>query len=234
MKKQLVLFCLLTAQFISAQVKSQASPLQFQGKSVNAFTIELPQKLDYVKQLFNVKFEIDRFGIPKKNDQNFFFLQQIKLPKVTSSFLDIYYQLEETKTDNGSFVKVSLLISKGYDNFISKETDTSASQNILEMLNDLGISVERRNLEIQIAKKEQDVLAEKQKLILLEEELQAVENEKIELEKKLALKAEVLKTQAKTTQDMGNELQKIKTTLSEFEKNTTNKSKATLKSVSKQ
>jgi hypothetical protein len=33
---------------------------------------------------------------------------------------------------------------------------------------------------------------------------------------------------------MGNELQKIKTTLSEFEKNTTNKSKATLKSVSKQ
>ena len=234
MKKTILIMYILVTSAMSAQVKSQASPLQFQGKSVNSFTIELPQKLDYVKQLFNTKFEIDRFGTPKKNDQNFFFYQQIKLPKITASFLDIYYQLEETKTDNGTFVKVNLLISKGYDNFISKETDESATQNIMEMLNDLGISVERKNFEIQIAKKEQDVQVEKQKLILLEEELQAIENEKIELEKKIALKAEVLKTQAKTTQDMGNELQKIKVTLSEFEKTTTNKSKSTLKSVSKQ
>jgi hypothetical protein len=102
------------------------------------------------------------------------------------------------------------------------------------LLNDLGISVERKNLEIQIDKKEQDLLVEKQKLILVEEELQVIEREKIELEKKLALKAEVLNTQAKTTQEIGNELQKIKVTLSEFEKNTTNKSKSTLKSVSKQ
>lgn len=234
MKNKIFLICLLAGQIITGQVKSQASPLQFQGKSVNAFVIELPQKLDYVKELFNTKFDIDRFGLQKKNDQNFFFYQQIKLPKITSSFLDIYYQLEETKTDNGTFVKVNLLISKGYDNFISKTSDASASQNIMEMLNDLGVSVERKNFEIQIEKKEQDVQLEKQKLILLEEELQSIENEKRELEKKLFLKAEVLKTQAKTTQDMGNELQKIKVTLSEFEKSTTNKSKLTLKSVSKQ
>ena len=140
MRNKLIIICLLIGQIITAQVKSQASPLQFQGKSVNAFTIELPQKLDYVKELFNTKFEIDRFGVPKKNDQNFFFYQQIKLPKITASFLDIYYQLEETKTDNGTFVKVNLLISKGYDNFISKETDASASQNIMEMLNDLVLA----------------------------------------------------------------------------------------------
>ncbi len=85
MKKKLILIGLLIVQIVSAQVKSQASPLQFQGKSVNSFTIELPQKLDYVKQLFNAKFEIDRFGTPKKNDQNFFFYQQIKLPKCMSS-----------------------------------------------------------------------------------------------------------------------------------------------------
>lgn len=234
MKKKLLIICLLGIQMITAQVKSQTSPISFQGKSVNSFAIELPQKIDYVKEIFNIKFEIDRLGTPKKLEQNFLFFQQIKLPKITSSFLDVYYQLEETKTDNGTFVKINLMVSKGYDNFITKETDPSAAQNILEMLNDLGISVERKNFEINIEKKEQDVKFEKQKLILLEQELQAIENEKKEIEKKIALKTETLKTQEKTTQEKGNELQKIKTALSEFEKNTSNKSKSTLKTVSKQ
>ena len=225
---------ILVTSAMSAQVKSQASPIQFQGKSVNSFTIELPQKLDYIKDLFHAKFEIDRLGTPKKNDQNYYYFQQIKSSKIASSYLDLYYLLEERNNDNGSFTKVTVLISKGYDNFISKESDANATQNIIEMLNDIGSSVERKNFEIQIEKKELDMQTEKQKLILLEEELQATENEITELEKKIKLKEEVLKAQIKVTQTFGNELQKIKLELSEFEKRTNNKSKATLKTVSKQ
>jgi hypothetical protein len=54
------------------------------------------------------------------------------------------------------------------------------------------------------------------------------------LEKKILLKLEVLKNQAKVTQEIANDLQKVKTTLSEFEKSTGNKSKSTLKTISKQ
>lgn len=234
MKQTLLLVSMLLCELLTAQVKSQSSPIQFQGKAVNAFVIELPQKLDYVKELFNLKFEIERLGTPLKTEQNFLFNPQVKLSKITNSFLDVYYQLEETKTDNGAFVKIYLILSKGYDNFITTETDFSASQNCMDMLNDIGISVERKNFEIQIAKKDHDLQIEKQKLILLEAELSTIENEKREIDKKLLLKAEVLNKQEKTTQDMGNELQKIKATLSDFEKNTTNKSKSTLTTVSKQ
>lgn len=94
--------------------------------------------------------------------------------------------------------------------------------------------MERKNHEVQIAKKEQEIQAEKQKLLLVEDELSALENEKKELEAKISKVNTVLLNQAKTTQDLGNELQKLKSTLSDFEKSTTHKSKGTLKSVSKQ
>jgi hypothetical protein len=234
MRNKLLFICLLAFQLSTAQIKSQSTPISFQGMSINGFIIELPQKLDYVKEIFNAKFDFDDLGEAKITDENFRLYQQIKLPKITSSFVDVYFMLSETKADNGTYVKVLLLISKGYDNFITKETDEIASQNILDMLNDLGVSVERKNIELQISKKEQDVVLEKQKLIVLEEELHVLENEKNNLEKKILLKLEVLKNQAKVTQEIANDLQKVKTTLSEFEKSTGNKSKSTLKTISKQ
>lgn len=190
--------------------------------------------MDYVKEIFNAKFDFNGLGEPKVIEQNFNLYLQIKLPKITTSFVDVYYILSETSTDNGSFVKILLLVSKGYDNFITKESDENASQNILEMLNDLGVSVERKNLNIQIAKMEQDFFAEKQKIILLEEEIVAIENEKNVLDKKHLLKSEVLKKQNKVTKEMSKDLQKIKNTLSEFEKNITVKNKFVLKAGSRQ
>lgn len=233
MNKILFIILLMASKVILAQVKSQMSTIQLQGKNVSSFSIELPQQLVYVNDLFNAKFEISSLGNPQNNTDNFFFFKQVRLAKISSSFLDFYYQLVETKTDNGSVVKINLAISRGYDNFISIETDSNASNNILEMLNDIGVSVERKNFEILIVSKEQDLSAEKKKLIYLEEELQAIENEKKELDKKLNSKSDMLKRQARTTQIMGSELQKLKLNLSDFEKNINNKNKSVLNSISK-
>jgi len=232
MKKIIIAFVLLS-QVTFAQVKSQFSSIQFNGKSATAFSIELPQNLDYVKQLFANKFELDRLGTPKKVYDKYTVYYQIKEPKITSSFIDLYYLIEEFKSENGSTIKITMLISKGYDNFISKETDLEATVNILDALNDLGVSVERKNFEVQIAKKEQEVQVEKQKLLLVEDELAALENEKKELDNQINKTRLILVSQAKTTQDLGDEIQKIKNVLSDFEKNTSHKSRATLKSVSK-
>lgn len=231
--KKIIFTLFLISQLTFGQVKSQYSPIKFNGKSANAFTIELPQNLEYVKQLFSAKFDLEKLGNPKQSNDNFKAYFQIKAAKISSSFLDFYYLLEEIKSENNTSVKVTVLMSKGYDNFISKETDVEASTNILEALNDLGLSVERKNFEIQIAKKEQEIQQEKQKLLLVEDELKALENEKNEIQNKINTTNLVLTSQAKNTQDLGNELQKLKSILSEFEKNTMNKSKATLKSVSK-
>lgn len=172
-------------------------------------------------------------GTPKTMYGKFKTYFQMKAPKISTSFLDFYYALEEIKSDNGVTVKITLLVSKGYDNFITKETDPEATLTILESLNDLGVSVERKNYEVQILKKEQEIQAEKQKLLFVEDELNALEKEKKELESNINKVNTVLQNQAISTQDLGNELQKLKGTLSEFEKSTTHKSRGTLKSVSK-
>lgn len=224
----------LFSQITWGQTKSQSVPIQFKSKSINGFVVELPQKMDYVTELFYSKFELAGKSNSKKTEEGFTVCQQIKLAKISPSFLDLYYKLEETKTDTGSFIKITLLVSKGYDNFINFENDQNASQNSIELLSDIEVSVERRNIEVTILKKENDLQLEKQKLLLLEEELQATENEKREFEKKIAIQLNVLKLHSESTLEMGNQLEKLKKSLSSFEKNTSNKSKAILKTVSKQ
>lgn len=71
--------------------------MALEGKSVNGFTIELNQNLEYVTQLFNAKFEIERLGTPKVMHGKFKSYFQIKALKITTSFLDFYYHLEEIK-----------------------------------------------------------------------------------------------------------------------------------------
>lgn len=232
--KKIVLLSVLICQIGFSQSRSQSGPVVLEGKFANGFTIELSQNLEFVTQLFNTKFEIDRLGEPKKLYGTFNAFFQIESPKISNSFLDFYYNFEEIKSDNGVRVKITLLISKGYDNFISKENDVLATSAILDALNDLGISVERKNYEVQIAKKELEIQSEKQKLLMIEEELRTLENEKNEVARKITKVSTVLNNQAKTTQELGNELQKLKNTLSDFEKGTSHKSKGILKSVSKQ
>jgi len=235
MKKSTIifmLFCAVSFNSFYAQTKSQAIPIQFQTKSVNAFTIELNQSLDFVTELFNSKFEIPPYANLQKNEMDFIVFNQIKYSKISTSFLDLYYKIVENKTDNTSLISITLLVSKGYDNFIDFENDAIASQNILNILNELSTSVERKNMEVAISKKEKELQLEKEKLLLLEEEYLAIENERKVLENKSTLKLNVLKLHSLTTQESGNQLEKLKKTLSDFEKNTGNKTKSTLRSIS--
>ena len=87
-------------------------------------------------------------------------------------------------------------------------------------------------MEIAISKKEKELQLEKEKLLLLEDEYLAIENERKVLENKSTLKLNVLKLHSLTTKESGNQLEKLKKTLSDFEKNTGNKTKSTLRSIS--
>lgn len=54
-----------------------------------------------------------------------------------------------------------MILIKRFDNFITSDTDFSVFQNILDMLNDIGVDLELKNFEIHIAKKDHDVQLEK-------------------------------------------------------------------------
>jgi hypothetical protein len=148
--------------------------------------------------------------------------------------VDFYYELEETQTDIGAFVSITLLVSKGYDNFISPDSDKLVAEKLLNILDEIGSSVERKNIEIQIIAKEKLMQAEKDKLLFIEQELKVLENEKSELNSVITYKSKVLADQSKVAEVIGNDLQKLRYSLSDFEKKTGNKSKTTLKVISKQ
>jgi hypothetical protein len=122
----------------------------------------------------------------------------------------VYYQVEELNTNSTPLVKITMLISKGYDNFITKESDAVTTQNGMDLLNEIGISVERKNFELQLMAKEQEVATEKQKLFLLEEEVKIIENEREEIDKRVIAKELLMRNQAKITHDKNNDLGRLK------------------------
>jgi hypothetical protein len=140
----------------------------------------------------------------------------------------VYYQVEELNTNSTPLVKITMLISKGYDNFITKESDAVTTQNGMDLLNEIGISVERKNFELQLMAKEQEVATEKQKLFLLEEEVKIIENEREEIDKRVIAKELLMRNQAKITHDKNNDLGRLKVSINDFEKKNPNKSKSIL------
>jgi hypothetical protein len=231
---KILLLTLLSCQFAFAQQKSQSSPIEFQGKSINSYSIRVAQSLSFVSPLFSSKFDLEELENEPTKKGRFVSYFQVKMPKISSGFLDFYYGLEETQTDIGSFVSITLLVSKGYDNFVSPNSDMVVSDKILELLDEIGASVERKNIEIQIIAKEKLMQAEKDKLLFIEQELKVLENEKTEINSKIIAKSKILADQSRIAEIMGNDLQKLRFSLSSFEKKTNNKSKSTLKVISKQ
>lgn len=233
-KLHIIILFILIAQLCYAQEKSQTSPIDFNGKTVNSFSITLPQTESFISPLFNSFFELNNIEKNPIISSNFNSYFQISIPKITDGQLDFYYNLYEQKNNNQTLVTIIVLVSKGYDNFISKNSDDVIATKILEALDEIGIAVKRKNVEIEISDKEQLMQTEKQKLLFIEQEFKTIENQKIEIDSKLFTILETLKKQSKITQDIGNELQTLRTNLSEFEKHMKNKSKKTLKVISKQ
>lgn len=231
---KIILLSLLSCQFAFGQQKSQTSVIEFKEKSVNSFSIIVPQSMSFVEPLFKSKFDLNQFDNTSIKEGKFDSFFQIKMSKISNNQIDFYYNLAETQSDNGSFVAITLMLSKGYDNFISRDTDKNITSKILEILDEIGSSVERKNLEIQIVEKEKLMQNEKNKLLFIEQELRVFENEKNQMNNRIIEKSKVLANQSKVAQEIGNELQKLRYSLSDFEKKTVNKSKSTLKTISKQ
>jgi len=71
----------------------------------------------------------------KKNKQEgYYVFNGVQLPELANQKLDLYFKVDKMDSDSGYNSSISLLVSKGYDNFISEESDSTsfaASRNFL-------------------------------------------------------------------------------------------------------
>ncbi|HUQ66574.1 MAG TPA: hypothetical protein VM101_10480 [Flavitalea sp.] len=71
----------------------------------------------------------------KKNKQEgFYSFSGVQLPELNNQKLDLYFRVDPVEGDSSFRSSISLMVSKGYENFVSPETDSltfNASQNFL-------------------------------------------------------------------------------------------------------
>ena len=71
--------------------------------------------------------------------------------EITSDKIDFYIKVDGNKTNT----KVTILISKGYNNFISESSDPSAFKNIKNLCKEFNVNAIEEHLNREIAKQEE-------------------------------------------------------------------------------
>ncbi|XZF14404.1 hypothetical protein ACTHGU_21690 [Chitinophagaceae bacterium MMS25-I14] len=88
------------------------------------------------------------------NSKGYRYFQAVTVPELTQDKVDLYYKVESEK---GKAV-VTMLISKGYDNFITPEKDPTTFDNMKQFLvSTLPAQVKQHNLMLDIARQEEIV-----------------------------------------------------------------------------
>jgi hypothetical protein len=87
----------------------------------------------------------------------------ILFPEISSEKIDLYFKLDKANRREPDKATVYLLVSKGYDNFVSSDKDADIILATIAYLTGLTSKFEARKLELDIAKQEQAVSAAEKK-----------------------------------------------------------------------
>lgn len=98
-------------------------------------------------------------GLTKKSKTKGYMLyKQVNWPAITPETVDVYVKVGGNKKKS----TVSLLVAKGYDNFISSASDATAMNNMKEFLNSLPQDISAYNAELVLKAQEKKVAAAKE------------------------------------------------------------------------
>ena len=153
---------------------TRKSPLKTDGPCV---VIQLEANYKNVEDVLKQKFKKQKV----KSKKGFHFIEGEIIPFISSSAMDLYYNVEKKKENQ---CEVIFFASKGYDNFVSSQEEPDLINNIKKVLDDMVTEV--RSYELQLAIDAQAKVLEKatkdQENLVKDGENLVKEQEKLEKE----------------------------------------------------
>jgi hypothetical protein len=142
MKTTSMIFVLLVAGVSTAVSQSTFTTTDFKGKSEPALIIQLPNTTEVaegtiLQKLKETGYQPQTKGafFWKNNKINdFYVFKNVQLPELNNLKLDLYFKVAPALSKEKDQSSVSMMVSKGYDNFVSAEEDSltfSAAQKFL-------------------------------------------------------------------------------------------------------
>ena len=189
--KNMKIFTLLTFFTITAvgSVTAQSSPKMIKYKEGLKPSLYLPltYKTNITEQTILAKLKETGYKPQtkgklfwKNNKQDgFYVFPGVQLPELNNQKLDLYFKVDGLNGDSSYNSAISLLVSKGYDNFIAPETDSATYLASEHFLN----SFVTETAEFSVNKKMED---QKKKIADAEKKWQQVRKQQEDARKKIA------------------------------------------------
>lgn len=199
-----------SAQFVKEEV------VEFEKVQVSALTVMLPDmNMDIIANALQEHFE-KTAGLKSSKTKGYTsYLAQAYPPYGTQNF-DIFVKLEETGKKSAKTPKITLLVSKGNNNFISSSNDNETFGNIRRDLESFVVYVKEYEVNQRIIVKNNEL----QKLVKEKEELSKnqtkLQKSLEDLEKKLKENDKQLQENEKQIKKVESEIEKANGELKSF------------------
>ena len=183
------IFTIVILLITGAGVNAQSYPKMISYKNVlqPSLVLQLPNTTDIAEQTILKKLKETGYSPEtkgklfwKKNKQEgFYVFPGVQLPELNNQKLDLYFKVDPQNTDPQYRSSITLLVSKGYDNFVTPQADSSTFLATQDFLNSF-VS------ETAAFKLNKEVGAQRQKVKESEKKWQDLRNQQEDAKKKIA------------------------------------------------
>lgn len=179
MKVILFTCCLIFA--FAARAQSVEGTTEYNKVKQPAVICEFPYPPGLVETVLEDDLKQKGFG-KGKSSKSFQLYQAINFSEISGEKIDLYVRVEKKSRKESEIATITVLVSKGYDNFISSATDASIMNNVAGYVNGLKPKLEKSSLEIQITDQEDLLRKEEKKFNTLVDDGESLVKKKKKLE----------------------------------------------------
>ena len=205
MKKIFTLLCFVAVYF-SAMAQAEISTVSYNKIDRTAIVNEMPYSEKTIMKAIDNKLE--QMGYKGKDTKGFTVYKSVRMPELGGGEYDLYYMAERKSRRNKDNSTLTLMISKGEENFASKGKDAALLANGKTYLDSILPMITAFDLEMQIANQEDEVKKADKKYNNLMDDGQSLEKKRKGIEQDIE---DNKKDQEKSSGDLEKQKQILET-----------------------
>ena len=218
MTRLFLLLVLLFAGLINASAQATSTTITINKKIQPGLVLSLPNNTEVAEGTILQKLKETGYSPEtkgqlfwKKNKQDgFYVFNGIQLPELNNQKLDMYFKVEPKSSTQKDQSSIYMLVSKGYDNFVSPEVDTATFAAATNFLNGFVAGTASYRLNLDIEDQEKVVKGAEKKLTGLQDDEKTIEKKIADLQADLRNKKNDQVMQEKEIANQKMKLEELK------------------------
>jgi hypothetical protein len=218
MKKNIMLLTTLLAGSVVGQGQSTHTTVTYNNTMQPALTLELPNNTEMaegtiLQKLKQTGYDPNTKGHlfwKKDKKEGFYVFEGVSLPDLNNQKLDMYFKVVPKSNEDKANSVIYLMVSKGYDNFVSPEGDTALWNNAQNFLNSFIGRTTAFTLETDIKSQEIAVKGSESRLVKYQEDEKAMNGKMEKLRQEMAENHSNQQKQKTDIEDQRKKLEQMK------------------------